>query len=105
MDIEQEVIDKFLQVSEAMWNDKLYGVFSSQRGELKESVLKSFIGNGHDLGKVMQLLDKFDVAMFRYLDTYVMNRGSRPLSWADYHEDSIRAEMLYELIYTRPQST
>jgi hypothetical protein len=97
MDTEQEVMSRFLQVCKEACNEKGYSAFSSQRTETKERVLKSFERNGHDLGQVLFLLDKFDTATFRYLDTYVMNKGSRPLHWPDYHEDSLRAEMLYEL--------
>jgi hypothetical protein len=99
MNLEQEVIDMFLQVCRGICNDKGYSKLSDsdQRKEVKEIILRSFNENGHDLGKVLQLLDKFDIAVFRYLDTYVMNRGGRPLHWPDYHEDSIRVEMLYEL--------
>jgi len=97
MDIEEEVMNKHLQVCKEICEDKGYSKLSSQRERVKREVLKSFSRNEHDLGKVSRLLDKFDIAIFHYMDTHVMNRGSRPFGWPDYHEDSIRAEMLYEL--------
>jgi hypothetical protein len=97
MVIEEDVMNKHLQICGKVCEDKGYNKLSSQREKIKREVLKYFNGNGQDLGKISRLLDKFDVAIFHYLDTYVMNRGSRPLGWPDYHEDSIRAEMLYEL--------
>ena len=97
MEIEQEIMERHLQVCKEFCEDKGYNKLSSQRERVKREVLKSFSGNGYDLGKVSRMLDKFDIAIFHYLDTYVMNRGSRPLGWPDFHEDSIRAEMLYQL--------
>lgn len=98
--IEEEVIDKHLQICKRICDNRQYTELNFQRENIKTEVLKSFDRNGYDLIRISRLLEKFDKAIFYYLDTYVMNRGSRPLSWPDYHEDSIRAEMLYEVMYT-----
>ena len=101
MGVEEEVMNRHLQVCKEICDGPGYSTLSSssQREEVKKRVLEFFTGNGHDLGKILQMLNKFDIAIFRFLETYVMNRGSRPLGWGDYHEDSLRAEMLYELMY------
>lgn len=99
MEIEERVMEKYLQVCREICDDKGYNKLSSCRKEVKEEVLKSFRrnGDGQDLEKISRLLNKFDMAIFHYLEKYVMNRGNRPFGWPDWHEDSIRAEMLYEL--------
>ena len=97
MEIEQEVMDRHLQVCKEVCDGPGYNKLISQRESVKREVLKFFSRDGYDLGKVLRMLDKFDIAIFHYLDTYVMNRGSRPFGWPDFHEDSIRAEMLYQL--------
>lgn len=98
MDIEHQVMDRILEVYKIFFNYKGYSFLSSHRGAAKNRTFRSFNANGYNSQQVSGLINKFDTAIIKYLEAYVMNRGCRPLRWPDYHEDSLRNEMLYELL-------
>ena len=106
MDIEQQVMDRILEVYKIFFDYKGYGFLSSHRDAAKNRTSRFFGRNGYNPQQILMLINKFDTAVIRYLEEYVMNRGSRPLRWPDYHDDSLRNEMLYELLLsTSPQES
>lgn len=92
MDLKRLIAEEYIQQCRLI-GEKGYSRLSSERDNIRSTLINQFGSNGYPLNSVEKLVFLYDHVIFDFLDN-AMSRGSRSLGWPSFYEGELMKKIM-----------